>query len=1032
MDAPSDIPYSGRSISRAPYGDVPAEARASSRLDVHIGPGATFNNATMNDVHGDQVNVHGNQINQKNIYKNALSTQLNYVASADIKSQSQDGCMPGTRVTVLQTMMEWSRNPDAPRIYWLSGAAGTGKSAIARSIARKLEQEKHLGGSFFCLRGNTDRSNARLIVPTLAYSLAVIIPKYRDALRAAFDDFAALGVAHWNVDHQVETVLSTPLSEVSTSHPGLVFVIDALDECQSPDDIVVLLKALSAAPLPCLPGVKFFLISRPEAHIRGAFLSRISRGDLSEILHLHKVEVKSDIRLYLGRQLEDIQSKNQDLPLGWPSEQYFEALVRLAGTLFISASTVIKYLRGRGPARRLQVIVGSTATPARPLTAEIDRMYTFIVEEATDPEEYSPEEIQLTKDIIAMVLAARRPLTLAVLAKLLEHPMSSTRWALDRLHAVIQVPEGDDGDSYITTYHASFADFMTSRSRSQPSLLISLPLAYAKLARRCMEVMKSELKFNIRAYKSSYLPDWEQELSPISPTLQYCCSTWPTTILAAEPDQRPSLFTLVEEFLEGQLLFWLEVWRSIARQHRHWHVLDDFLRCKSMPESLRALMEEATTFIKNYGFMGQYGCPHIYLSALPHLDVASRLGSCYRTKFNIPIITIRSKSQTMLPSGYNSYVAISSDGLHCVLDGGDNEFRVWDLSAGQPVMHRQEAIFREHATGWIIYAWDPVEGEPQPVLFPIASARRVLNMHWLASSPNGAHVLFTSNDFTLYTWNVASGRMSKLPLRSSAAWVVSALSEGGTYIAAALGDHCIHVWSVLTVELAITILVGHTNWVQSVAFSADGTRVVSCSYDCTIRCWDCSSGRQCLLIPWDVHPSRRHPTVLKFSTDGTHIIAGSPLGTIRIFDAVSGQPCHPSLVGHREALIAISFTPDGTRMISASKDGTVRIWDFTAWRKASCSIRPSTLRSPCSAVGSGNDSLNDHRALTHINAIEPGDGIYWLMGHHNERLMLLPNDKYLLQFPVIRIIPEVTTVTVDISGVAFGSRWTECYLPSTL
>ncbi|KAJ7833331.1 hypothetical protein B0H14DRAFT_2178507, partial [Mycena olivaceomarginata] len=75
-----------------------------------------------------------------------------------------EGCLEGTRVDLLADLRAWSRNPDSPRIFWLDGMAGTGKSAIARSFCHMLRDDKQLGGSFFCLRGDANRGNPTRIL----------------------------------------------------------------------------------------------------------------------------------------------------------------------------------------------------------------------------------------------------------------------------------------------------------------------------------------------------------------------------------------------------------------------------------------------------------------------------------------------------------------------------------------------------------------------------------------------------------------------------------------------------------------------------------------------------------------------------------------------------------------------------------------------------------------------------------------------------------------------------------------------------
>jgi hypothetical protein len=88
------------------------------------------------------------------------------------------------------------------RIYWLDGMAGTGKSTIARTVARRFHNEGFLGASFFFSRGGGELETARKFVTTVAVQLARRSPQLRrhicHAVRAEDDD----DVAHLTLDDQ--------------------------------------------------------------------------------------------------------------------------------------------------------------------------------------------------------------------------------------------------------------------------------------------------------------------------------------------------------------------------------------------------------------------------------------------------------------------------------------------------------------------------------------------------------------------------------------------------------------------------------------------------------------------------------------------------------------------------------------------------------------------------------------------------------------------------------------------------------------
>ena len=63
-----------------------------------------------------------------------------------------------------------------------------------------------------------------------------------------------------------------------------------------------------------------------------------------------------------------------------------------------------------------------------------------------------------------------------------------------------------------------------------------------------------------------------------------------------------------------------------------------------------------------------------------------------------------------------------------------------------------------------------------------------------------------------------------------------------------------------------------------------------------------------------------------FSPDGTRIVSGSEDKTLRLWDARSGQPIGAPLQGHENSVNSVAFSPDGTRIVSGSYDKTLRLW----------------------------------------------------------------------------------------------------------
>ena len=134
------------------------------------------------------------------------------------------------------------------------------------------------------------------------------------------------------------------------------------------------------------------------------------------------------------------------------------------------------------------------------------------------------------------------------------------------------------------------------------------------------------------------------------------------------------------------------------------------------------------------------------------------------------------------------------------------------------------------------------------------------------------------------------------------------------------------------------MLKGHSDDMLSVAFSQDGTQVVSRSDDKTVRIWDVTTGKTKGGPRFWKAATGKTERVLNghsrgvysvaFSRDGTRIVSGSGDNTVRLWNAVTGE-MERVLEGHSARIQSVAFSPDGTHVISSSQDELVLIWDAT-------------------------------------------------------------------------------------------------------
>ena len=86
-------------------------------------------------------------------------------------------CDEDTRVEVTGEIMECIQDPNAPqRLLCMTGAAGSGKSALQQTIAELCIKSNILSAAFFLSSADPTRNNISFIVPTIAYQIGLKHP----------------------------------------------------------------------------------------------------------------------------------------------------------------------------------------------------------------------------------------------------------------------------------------------------------------------------------------------------------------------------------------------------------------------------------------------------------------------------------------------------------------------------------------------------------------------------------------------------------------------------------------------------------------------------------------------------------------------------------------------------------------------------------------------------------------------------------------------------------------------------------------
>lgn len=819
-----------------------------------------------------------------------------------------------TWITNDRAIQRWFEDLSTSHLVWYHAPPASGKSILSSYMIHHLQSNGHDCQYHFFNFGDQSRKSIGGMLKSLAYQISSVVPGYGEEILAAASEDLRLDKG----DHQLlwQKLFGPLLSRKISSQP-LFWVIDGIDESESPETVMKLLgDLLSKSKTP----IKVFVTGRHLEALALRFKKMQSYVNADVIDGEAQTHNNKDIELLINKEIEYLPGNT-----ALKGQLHQDILHRAAGN-FLWVRLVLEDLQTCQTEREIRTTLEEIPED---MTKMYERMEQAIVKPSTDQNKKPSmtdttidRRMKMAKSILQWVVCVPRPLTVDELKQALVTDYDDIIDMKRTIRDVCGQFTVIDSTDHVIMVHQTARDFLTKASTSP--IAVNRQSVNSSLLIKTLSVFSGSDQPQTSLDSTKWMPVRKDPKAIPSFTL-YAAHSWIYHLDYADPVSDKVLDSLETFFTAKHVLDWI-------------HVLASYNQVRTLARAGKALL----VFVSANRKLNSSRNPMLHRLSIVDL-LESWAGDLVRitAKFNAHLVTQPNAIYDIVPamcpptSAINGKFKGSKLVLHGQSDSWNDIFARLSLSQDEVAM-KIVSVGPHIAVltyGGRVYIWSSIDFGQLCVL---RHGEAVTNM----SMNTKGDILVTYGLKITTVWDIPGGSIRmQVPNGCSSRTLSLSFVMSDEKIVTVNDDRSIRVLNLVeddsaweSIELSLTekglppsIIINSPSYM---AIDPSGTQIGVCYRSFPLTVWDLKSVsviRRCMSPSATLGSPETWSPVETFAWNP---ITGHIIGWYKGNKLFKWHPLTEETHEVAASVDELAVSPNGKVFVTSDSNGTVKVWNF--------------------------------------------------------------------------------------------------------